>query len=77
MRLTNLSPIQNLKSKIPALDISVNMVRQWRRRWIETADLSKTVMERLLDNWRSGAPLKFTLEQQVECMAIAGMNFGF
>jgi hypothetical protein len=34
-------------------------------------------MERLLDNWRSGAPLKFTLEQQVECMAIAGMNFGF
>ncbi len=53
------------------------MVRQWRRRWIETADLPKTVMERLLDNWRSGAPLKFTLEQQVECMAIAGMNFGF
>ncbi len=47
------------------------MVRQWRRRWVETSDQSKTVIERLLDSSRLGAPLKFTLEQQVECMALA------
>ena len=53
------------------MDISIKMVRQWRRRWVETTDQSKTVMERLLDSSRLGAPLKFTLEQQVECMAMA------
>ena len=42
------------------LDISIKMVRQWRRRWVETTDLSKTVMERLFDSSRLGAPLKFT-----------------
>ncbi|MBW4503519.1 MAG: helix-turn-helix domain-containing protein [Scytonema hyalinum WJT4-NPBG1] len=53
------------------LDISIKMVRQWRRRWVETSEQSVTVMERLQDSSRSGAPLKFTLEQQVECMAMA------
>ncbi len=53
------------------LDVSIKMVRQWRRRWIETSEQSKAVTERLQDSERPGAPLKFTLEQQVECMAIA------
>ncbi len=53
------------------LDISIKMVRQWRHRWVNTNEQSKTVTERLQDRERSGAPLKFTLEQQVECMAIA------
>ena len=62
---------QNNAEIARTLDISIKMVRQWRRRWVETTDLSKTVMERLLDSLRPGAPLKFTLEQQVECMAMA------
>jgi transposase len=53
------------------LNVSIKMVRQWRRRWVDTNEQSKVVMERLQDNERPGAPLKFTLEQQVECMAIA------
>lgn len=53
------------------LNVSIKMVRQWRRRWVETSEQSKTVTERLQDSSRPGAPLKFTLEQQVECMAIA------
>lgn len=53
------------------LDVSIKMVRQWRRRWIDTSEQSKAVTERLQDSERAGAPLKFTLEQQVECMAIA------
>ena len=53
------------------LDVSIKMVRQWRRRWIDTSEQSKAVTERLQDSERPGAPLKFTLEQQVECMAIA------
>jgi putative transposase len=62
---------QNNAEIARTLNISIKTVRQWRRRWVETTDQSKTVMERLLDNLRSGAPLKFTLEQQVECMAMA------
>lgn len=62
---------QNNAEIARTLDISIKMVRQWRCRWVETTDLSKTVMERLLDSLRPGAPLKFTLEQQVECMAMA------
>jgi putative transposase len=53
------------------LDVSIKMVRQWRHRWVDTSEQSKTVTERLQDSSRPGAPLKFTLEQQVECMAIA------
>ncbi|KAB8333990.1 helix-turn-helix domain-containing protein [Scytonema tolypothrichoides VB-61278] len=47
------------------LNVSIKMVRQWRRRWVDTNKQSKVVMERLQDNERPGAPLKFTLEQQV------------
>lgn len=53
------------------LNVSIKMVRQWRRRWVDTNEQSKPVMKRLQDHERPGAPLKFTLEQQVECMAIA------
>lgn len=53
------------------LKISIKMVRQWRKRWVETREQLKTIMERLQDQQRPGAPLKFTLEQQVECMAMA------
>ncbi len=53
------------------LGVSIKMVRQWRRRWVHSSEQSKPLTQRLQDNSRPGAPLKFTLEQQVECMAIA------
>jgi putative transposase len=53
------------------LGVSIKMVRQWRRRWIETAESEQSFDERLRDHARPGAPLKFTLEQQVDCLAIA------
>lgn len=62
---------QNNAEVARTLDISIKMVRQWRRRWVEGTDQAKPVLKRLQDSERSGAPLKFTLEQQVECMAIA------
>jgi putative transposase len=62
---------QNNAEIARTMNISIKMVRQWRHRWVETTDQSKTVIERLVDNLRTGAPLKFTLEQQVEAMAMA------
>ncbi len=53
------------------LKISIKMVRQWRRRWVETTASEQSVDQRLQDHERSGAPMKFTLEQQVDCLAIA------
>lgn len=53
------------------LGVSIKMVRQWRQRWVHSSEQSKPLTQRLQDNSRPGAPLKFTLEQQVECMAIA------
>ncbi|WP_318670630.1 helix-turn-helix domain-containing protein [Nostoc flagelliforme] len=60
---------QNNAEIARALDISIKMARHWRHYWVKTTEQSKTVMERLRDRPRPGSPLKFTLEQQVECMA--------
>ncbi|MHC5599914.1 MAG: helix-turn-helix domain-containing protein [Nostoc sp.] len=60
---------QNNAEIARTLDISIKMARHWRHYWVETTEQSKTVMERLRDRHRPGSPLKFTLEQQVECMA--------
>jgi len=62
---------QNNAEIARTLNISIKMARQWRCRWVRTSEQSLTVMERLQDSERPGAPLKFTLEQQVECMAMA------
>lgn len=53
------------------LDISLDMARLWRHRWLELADSDLPIAERLVDAERPGAPAKFTLEQQVQLMAIA------
>lgn len=53
------------------LCVSIKMVRQWRQRWVYSSGTTESLLQRLQDNSRPGAPLKFTLEQQVECMAIA------
>jgi putative transposase len=62
---------QNNAEIARTLSISIKMVRQWRCRWVELTEQSKPLTERIQDSYRSGAPLTFTLEQQVECMAMA------
>jgi len=56
------------------LQVSLDMVRLWRRRWldlqpIDLADLS--VEERLEDLPRPGAPLQITAEQRCQIEALA------
>jgi putative transposase len=53
------------------LDISLDMARLWRHRWLELGESTLPVEVRLADAERPGAPAKFTLEQQVQLMAIA------
>jgi len=53
------------------LSLSIKMARQWRRRWVETACSPLSIEKRLQDSERSGAPPKFTLQQQVACIAMA------
>lgn len=51
------------------LGVSVDQVRYWRKRWIERAE--KSVMERLADDPRSGAPATFTAENICAITALA------
>jgi putative transposase len=53
------------------LTISLDMARLWRARWLALADRELSVIERLSDAYRPGAPATFTLEQQVQLMALA------
>lgn len=53
------------------LNISIDMARLWRQRWLDLATSNLPMSERLLDAYRPGAPAKFTLEQQVQLMALA------
>jgi putative transposase len=54
-----------------ALNISLDMSRLWRGRWLELSERNLPIAERLSDGYRPGAPAKFTLEQQVALMALA------
>lgn len=53
------------------LNISLDMARLWRQRWLELAERELPIAERLSDAYRPGAPAKFSLEQQVQLMALA------
>lgn len=53
------------------LNISLDTARLWRQRWLDLASSELPIVERLADSYRSGAPAKFTLEQQVQLMALA------
>ena len=55
-------------------DVSVDMVRLWRRRWKElkpTKSEDLSVVDRLSDRPRSGAPRRITAEQVCQMMAMA------
>jgi transposase len=53
------------------LNISRDMARHWRERWLDTASKGQTVLERLQDAERPGAPATFTPEQLTHVFAIA------
>lgn len=53
------------------LDISLDMARLWRNRWLATSDRQLSSVQRLQDLERMGAPLKFSMEQVTELFALA------
>ncbi|MBI1922779.1 helix-turn-helix domain-containing protein [Candidatus Poribacteria bacterium] len=53
------------------LQISRDMARQWRDRWLDTAEKEIPVVQRLQDAPRPGAPATFTAEQLTHLFAIA------
>lgn len=53
------------------LNISRDMARLWRNRWLELSEKDIPVMERLVDAPRPGGPPTFRLEQILQLFAIA------
>ena len=53
------------------LDISRDMARTWRERWLEGSEREVAIGTRLQDAERSGAPLTFSAEQVIQLFAIA------
>jgi putative transposase len=53
------------------LNISRKMARQWRERWLEGQAAGITVLERLQDAERRGAPARFELEQVLQLFKLA------
>jgi transposase len=53
------------------LKISRDMARQWRDRWLDTAEKEIPLVQRLQDAPRPGAPATFTAEQLTHLFAIA------
>ncbi len=62
---------QNHRQIARELDISRDMARHWRHRWLTLAERAMPVCERLQDAFRSGAPTKFDMEQVIKLFAIA------
>lgn len=62
---------QNHQGVAQALNISRDMARLWRNRWLELSQKDIPVPERLLDAERPGGPMTFSLEQIVQLFAIA------
>lgn len=47
------------------------MARLWRNRWLETSGRELSIFQRLQDSERTGAPVKFSMEQVIELFALA------
>jgi putative transposase len=62
---------QNHQQIATSLNISRDMARLWRNRWLALSPQQKTVLERLSDAERSGTPATFSLEQILQIFAIA------
>lgn len=53
------------------LDVSRDMARLWRNRWLALSNQDIPIVERLVDAPRSGGPATFSLEQILQLFAIA------
>ncbi len=62
---------QNHREIARSLDINRQMARLWRNRWLETDGKDLSILERLQDQERLGAPVKFSMEQVIELFALA------
>lgn len=62
---------QNHREIARALNISRDMARLWRHRWLELSVKDISVVERLVDAERPGGPMTFSLEQILQLFAIA------
>jgi hypothetical protein len=54
------------------LEVWRKTVSQWRARWLASAGSGRSVLERLSDDPRSGAPCRITAEEQCAIIALAG-----
>lgn len=62
---------ENHRAIARALNISRDMVRLWRNRWLELSQKGISVVERLADAPRPGVPLTFSLKQLLQLFALA------
>ena len=62
---------QNNRAIARALNISRDMVRLWRERWLALEEKEVAASERLQDAERTGAPAIFNLEQILQLFALA------
>ena len=62
---------QNHREIARSLNISRDMARLWRKRWLELSQKDICVAERLADAERPGGPMTFSLEQILQLFAIA------
>jgi len=62
---------QNHREIARELNISRDMARLWRNRWLELSQKHTPVVERLADAPRPGGPMTFSLEQILQLFAIA------
>ena len=65
------SDCQNHREIARSLDINRQMARLWRNRWLETEGKDLSIVQRLQDIKRVGAPVKFSMEQVIELFALA------
>lgn len=61
----------NHQEIVDCLNISRDMARLWRNRWLELSQQQTPVLERLSDADRVGTPATFSLEQIVKIFALA------
>jgi putative transposase len=62
---------QNHREIARSLNISRDMARLWRNRWLELSVKNIPVVERIKDAQRPGGPITFSLEQILQLFAIA------
>ena len=62
---------QNHREIVRSLEINRQMARLWRNRWLESEGKDLSILQRLQDRERVGAPVKFSMEQVTELFALA------